>query len=376
MNFLKLFRCTVPGALAAAVAFHCSAADSAEQEKIRTAVDALTRMENVNLEAQPGIKAAVQRVLDRTRGTPAFVRVVQHFKLKDQNAGLLAVAAALPDDESGVAAVRLVLASKDTAAINAALDSTNGVSIARALGGTKEKQAAALLEPLVTDERRPGDVRRAAVRGLAQTQDGAASLLALAKQDKLPENLKFLAASELNAARWPEIKAQAAQLLPLPAGQNAQPLPPFAELVKMKGSAAKGAEVFRRETVGCVKCHVVRGEGRDVGPALSEIGTKLAREALYESILDPSAGISFGFEAWQVTLKSGDEAFGLKASDTPDEVAIKDTNGLVTRHKRADIATMQQTKTSIMPSGLQQTMTTQELVDLIEYLASLKKAGP
>jgi putative heme-binding domain-containing protein len=241
------------------------------------------------------------------------------------------------------------------------------------LGNAREKQAVPLVEPLVTDETRNIEVRRAAVRALAQTQDGAASLLALARQGKLPENLQFIAASELNSARWPDIKAEAAKLLPLPAGQNSEPLPPLTELVKMKGEAAKGAEVFRRETTGCIKCHQVRGEGRDLGPDLSEIGTKLSKEALYESILDPSAGISFGFEAWQVQLKSGDEAYGLKASETADEVAIKDTNGIITRHKKNQISSMQQTKTSIMPSGLQQTMTTQELVDLVEYLSSLKK---
>jgi putative heme-binding domain-containing protein len=121
----------------------------------------------------------------------------------------------------------------------------------------------------------------------------------------------------------------------------------------------------------------VRSEGRDVGPALTEIGSKLAKEALFEAILDPNAGISFGFEAWQVELKSGDEAYGLKASETADELAIKDTAGIVTRHKKSNVASMQQMKTSIMPSGLQQTITVQELVDLVEYLASLKKpAGP
>jgi putative heme-binding domain-containing protein len=141
----------------------------------------------------------------------------------------------------------------------------------------------------------------------------------------------------------------------------------------MKGDAANGAAVFRRETTACIQCHQVRGEGREVGPALSEIGTKLPKEALVEAILDPSAGISFGFEGWQLQLKSGDDAYGIKVSDATDEVAIKDANGIVTRFKRGEIASMQQSKISIMPSGLQQTMTTQELVDLIEYLSSLKK---
>ena len=349
------------------------AADTDEQQKINTAVEALTRMENVNLDEKPAVKAAVNRVLAKTRGTPNFVKLVQHFQLTNQTAGLLEVVVNNSTDESGVEAMRLVLAGRDFAAIKDGLQTTNAVQLITALGNAKEKQVTPWLTPLVTDESRSLEVRRAAVRALTQTQDGAAALLALAKQDKLPENLKFLAATELNSARWPEIKSEAAKVLPLPAGQNAQPLPPVSELVKLKGDAAKGADIFRRETVGCIKCHQVRGEGRDVGPALSEIGTKLPKEALYEAILDPSAGISFGFEAWQVQLKSGDDAYGLKTSDTAEEIAIKDTNGLVTRYKRGEITSMQQMKISIMPAGLQMTMTTQELVDLVEYLAGLKK---
>ena len=371
-----MLRWILLGLLGTAGLHFARAADAEAQQKINTAIEALTRMENVNLDEKPAIKAAVERVLARTSGTPNFVKLVRHFNLTNQNTGLLEVAAKNPGDEGGVEAMRLVLASHDLAAVQQALLTTNtahAVALINALGSAKEKQVVPLLTPLVTDEKRPIEMRRAALRALAQTQDGSTALLALARADQLPDNLKFLAATELNAARWPEIKSEAVKVLPLPAGQNAQPLPPVADLVKTKGDAVKGAEVFRREAVGCNKCHQVRGEGRDVGPALSEIGTKLPKEALYEAILDPSAGISFGFEAWQVQLKSGDEAFGLKANETADEIAIKDTSGLITRYKRGEISSLQQMKTSIMPTGLQQTMTTQELVDLVEYLSSLKK---
>jgi len=57
-------------------------------------------------------------------------------------------------------------------------------------------------------------------------------LLQLAKDNRLPESLKPAAGTELNNARWPALKSQAAELLPLPAPQNLQPLPPFAELQK------------------------------------------------------------------------------------------------------------------------------------------------
>ena len=349
------------------------AADADEQQRLNTAIEVLTRMESVNLEEKPAMKAAVHRVLEKTRGTPNFVKLVGHFNLTNQNPGLLEVVIRNPAADAAVEAMRLVLASHDGTVVKDALQSTNAFRVAEALGQAKEKQAVPWLTPLVTAEPPDQLTRRAAVRALAQTSEGAKSLLALARQDKLPENLKFLAATELSSVRWPEIKSEAAQLLPLPAGQSAQPLPPVSELIKLQGDAAKGAEVFRRDATGCIKCHQVRGEGRDLGPALSEIGTKLPKEALYEAILDPSAGISFGFEAWQVELKSGDEAFGIKASETADEVAIKDANGIITRHQRSAIAALRQMKSSMMPAGLQQTMTQQELVDLVEYLASLKK---
>src|SRR3954452_22337280 len=77
----------------------------ATQEKINTAVEALTRLENVNLDEKPAIKAAVERVLDKTRGSPNYVKLVQHFNLKDKNAGLLEVAINNPENESGVEAM-------------------------------------------------------------------------------------------------------------------------------------------------------------------------------------------------------------------------------------------------------------------------------
>jgi cytochrome c553 len=49
---------------------------------------------------------------------------------------------------------------------------------------------------------------------------------------------------------------------------------------------------------------------------------------------------------------------------------------VATRYKKSDIAKRTKQKLSIMPAGLQQNLSTQEIVDLVEYLASLKKAAP
>jgi len=304
------------------------------------------------------------------------VKLVQQFKLKGQEPGLLEAATRNWTKESGVEAIRLLLANSDSALLKASLRGTNkdqAVKTAELLGNASEKSAVPLLLPLAEDAAINPALRRQAVRSLAKTSEGATALLALAKDGKLPEDVRFTAANDLSRVRWAEIKQQAAQVLPLPAGQNNQPLPPVSELVNRKGDATAGERVFNSPTVGCANCHRINSQGTDFGPDLSEIGTKLGKDALYESILDPSAGISFGYEAFQLQLKSGDEAYGLMASETADEIAIKAVGGIVTRYKKSDVVKKDQMKLSIMPAGLQQTMSTQDLVDLVEYLSSLKK---
>ena len=349
-----------------------------DADKNAVAIEALSRLEGIDLDQNAAVKKAVLKILDRTRGTPQFVQIVRQFKLKDQEAGLIEVAARNPSNETGVEAMRLVLASNNSELIKNSLLQTNVVlasATAEVLGNTGEKEIIPLLLPLVSDSKYAPALRKQAVRSLARIENGATALLNLAREEKLPDDLKFVAGSELNAVRWPAIKTDAAKLLPLPQGQTS-PLPPTPELLKMKGNILNGETVFFREASACSTCHKINGRGAEVGPNLSEIGAKLGKDALIEAILDPSAGISMGFEAWQIELKNGDEAFGLIASETPEELSIKDTKGIVTRFKKSDIRKREQQKISIMPAGLQATMSTQEFVDLLEFLSAQKKSAP
>jgi putative heme-binding domain-containing protein len=347
---------------------------SAEQEQPDSvAFEALSRLKGIDLESNPAVKNAVLKVLEQVKGTPQFIEIVRDFRIKGQESALLDFACKDPASSAAAEAVRIILQNDGTNLIGQVLDGTNSVAIVEALGNTREKEIVPLLEPRVGDKARDSAFRRKAVRALSGVREGAELLLRLAKDQNLPEDIRFIASSDLNNAYWPEIKAEAAKVLPLPAGQNSVPLPSVSQLIKMSGDATRGAAVFRRENVGCIKCHQVHGEGIDFGPNLSEIGTKLGKDALFESILDPSAGISFGYEAWQIELKNGDEAYGLITSETADEVVMKAVGGVSTNYKKVDIAKRTKQKLSIMPAGLQQNMSAQELVDVVEYLATLKK---
>jgi putative heme-binding domain-containing protein len=341
-------------------------------DRLAIAVDALTKLEGVDLAKNPALQERVLKVLEKTRGTPGFVRLVKHFGLKGQEAGLLEVAMAQPKEENGIEAARLVLtgAQSDSLKISLEKNDAKAVALAEALGNTGHRSAVPFLLPLVNSSTASPELRRQAVLSLVKTSGGAKELLGLAKDGKLSPELNSLAVTELAQARWDDIRTEANHLK----GQSVVALPPVAELLKMRGDPSNGQKVFQRASPGCNNCHVVRGQGTELGPNLSEIGSKLAKEALYQSILEPSAGISFGFEAFTLTLKDGDEAYGLIASETTDEVLLKSVGGVVTKHKKSNVVSRQKSTLSIMPAGLEAGMTVQELVDLVEYLSQLKKA--
>ena len=373
---MKLVALRVTGSLllAGLVSVGNFTARADDSNRLAIALEALSRLKGMDLNANPGVKAAVLNLLDQVRSTPQFVELVRDFKIKDQEAALLEISIKHPASSEGVEAMRMILNGPKAGLVKQALAGTNAVAVAEVLGNTGDQAILPLLLPIITDATRQFGLRQQAVRSLAQVQPGAAALLKLAEEKFLPSGLMPVASAALNNVRWEELKSRAARILPLPQSRDAQPLPPVSELVKLTGDPVNGAKVFRSDAVACNKCHQVNGEGIDFGPALSEIGAKLGKDALYDSILNPSAGISFGFEAWQVNLKNGDEAYGLIVSETADELAIKAAGGIVTRYKKSDIAGRSQQKLSIMPAGLQQAMSRQELVDLAEYLSSLKKA--
>ena len=85
---------------------------------------------------------------------------------------------------------------------------------------------------------------------------------------------------------------------------------------------------FKTDGVQCRNCHKIAGQGKEVGPDLSEIGSKLTREALYVSILDPSAGISHNYEMYLIELASGNIVSGVIISRTDDAVVLKDKEAI------------------------------------------------
>jgi putative heme-binding domain-containing protein len=223
----------------------------------------------------------------------------------------------------------------------------------------------------VLDLKAPMEEREAAVKALAKTADGARSLLKLVDAGSFPPELKATAAFALAANK--DVAKEAAEKLPLPKAKGGRTLPPIAELAAMTGDVANGAKVFRRpEGPNCVGCHQLNDEGKLVGPPLSTIGNKLGKEQLFESILTPSAAILMSYENWIVRTKAGDLKTGLKVEDTDDRVTLKDNQGEFHDIPVAQIADKKQLTLSMMPENITESMSVQELVDLVAFLQTLK----
>ena len=142
----------------------------------------------------------------------------------------------------------------------------------------------------------------------------------------------------------------------------------IALLAKRKGDPVQGKAVFQKL---CFACHKAGDVGIDYGPGLSEIGSKLPKSELYLAIVKPNAGVSFDYEGWVVETNQGGFLAGI-VNESEDELTIRMAGGVSQKVKKSDVVKREKMKVSLMPEGLHLAMSEQELINLVEFLSSLK----
>ena len=167
--------------------------------------------------------------------------------------------------------------------------------------------------------------------------------------------------------------APAAEKTPAFVTKDGQTLPDIPHLALLSGDPAAGEQVFRNaDGANCIRCHQLGDTGGVLGPPLTVIGAKLSKAQLYEAILYPSAAIEMGYETWVVKTRNGDVLTGRKVEDTDDHVTILNADGKYIDVPVDQVERKVQQKISLMPEGLTQAMTRQDLVNLVEFLSQRK----
>ena len=338
-------------------------------------VEALLRLQRYDVSANEKWKAALGRHLLTIKGTPRYLELVKVFGIRDAIPDLLVLAISSPMETIGVNAASLLLDFKQLALLQKEMygeDKIRALAITQAISLGGHLGRFVVLKPLVTDARASRQIRNVAIKGVGTTKQGQQYLLDLLSAGRIPEELMFVTGTALFASSDPVIVKSAKELITPPTTVNATPLPPVNELIRLLGDPVSGKVVFDKKGT-CIKCHKIGEAGKEIGPSLTEIGSKLSKEAMFVSILDPNAGVSHNYETYGIVLGSGNVLSGILVSRSDEEVVIRNAEGIDRVVAVAEIDEIIKTDVSLMPADLHKVMTVQELVNVVAYLTQLKK---
>lgn len=149
-----------------------------------------------------------------------------------------------------------------------------------------------------------------------------------------------------------------------------KPMDEYASVLE-GGNIRNGWRFFNENTTAqCIKCHIVRGAGSNVGPDLSKIGATLTRSQILESLVDPSARLAPGYGMVSITLKDGTEVHGKLEKESAKELLITTADAEPLKIP-VDRIQFRKNIPSSMPK-MTEKMTKRDMRDVVEFLASLK----
>ena len=173
----------------------------------------------------------------------------------------------------------------------------------------------------------------------------------------------------------PGLHVQANALLDKLKAAEQQKLRKLDELIAelKSGNAERGNDVFFSEKSKCATCHMVGTKGKRVGPDLTTIGSSRSPKDLLESIVFPSATIVRQYEPYTLVTLNGRSYSGLVISDTADSITVQQNMGDPVTVSRSDIDELVPSTVSMMPKGLEEALTPQQIADLVAWLQTLRK---
>jgi putative heme-binding domain-containing protein len=115
------------------------------------------------------------------------------------------------------------------------------------------------------------------------------------------------------------------------------------------------------------------GVGVAIGPDLAQLDAKMTSAEILRNLLEPSAKVDDKYQTHVFSLKSGKTVTGMVLEETPERIKVIE-NPLAKAEPvlldRSEIEEHARSSTSIMPKGLLDKLTKEEILDLIAYIAA------
>jgi putative heme-binding domain-containing protein len=136
--------------------------------------------------------------------------------------------------------------------------------------------------------------------------------------------------------------------------------------LRLTGNAGHGAVLFVKN---CQTCHQHQGQGHRVGPDLSGIAGR-PPSVLLNDILDPNRDVAPDFIALSVATENGQVSSGLLVEETGSSLKLRKAEGVEETILRSQVAEVRSSGRSLMPEGVEQTLSVQDMADLLTFLRS------
>jgi putative membrane-bound dehydrogenase-like protein len=208
----------------------------------------------------------------------------------------------------------------------------------------------------------------------ASQPDVGTKLIAALKSPKLRTALR-VDSVKARLTKFPkEIRDEAESLYALLNAEHGKQQARLDEMVKTlpKGDIRRGQAVFNGQKASCIACHTIGYVGGKTGPDLTRIGGIRTERDLLESVIYPSSSFVRSYEPLSVSLKDGRVFNGLPKKDSPEELILTLAVDKEIRLGRNEIDEIHPGKVSVMPAGLEQQLTPQELADLVAFLKACR----
>jgi putative membrane-bound dehydrogenase-like protein len=163
-----------------------------------------------------------------------------------------------------------------------------------------------------------------------------------------------------------KIQARAKVLMPTANVDRLRAVQKYQAALELKTDKERGKVVFKNV---CIACHRLEGEGFEIGPNLAAL-TDRNPESLLSGILDPNAIVEGKYSSYLATMKDGRAFLGILISETGANITIKDLVNQEHVILRSELVSLTNTGRSLMPDGLETSLTQQNLADVIAYVAA------
>jgi len=162
----------------------------------------------------------------------------------------------------------------------------------------------------------------------------------------------------------PSLRARAEKLWSAPGPDRQKAFESAKAALALNGDAKNGRHIFG--TV-CTTCHRLDREGAAVGPDLLDMRNQ-PKESILFHIVVPDAEVNIAYAPYAAETTDGRTLAGILASESPASITLRMPLGVEETLLRSSLKKLEALPGSLMPAGLEQSMSRQDLADLLAYL--------